>query len=637
MYIEKFRLGWRSAPSQQYDALQTMVMQLTNMANSMTDINVKLNALPIIVTTVNNQSLLLQAIADNTACACNGLSQVNDNLVTINNNIGAKLDYIAGLIESGATPPAGDVYLFELFLTSVELTQDIIDAGSFILTGVTRKNGAIFDELSLIDHYDFIDSISVLAPGQIEVQLVPGVEMPYGTFPLQIQQAESGIVQQLNIYYAAPPVPVVNYLVLNDDTVVPLFTSGDIDLISTAAASSTTITVGGVTFYKNQVKSIVIADGSMFRLPYVTPDNFCKNFNQLTSIQLPDDLVGIGTYFLSNCQSFNAPFAVPPLVVSLGSYFLDGCITFNSPVTLPEGLVTIGANFLGDCRLFNQYLKLPFTLSSVADGFMVNCWSFTGILDIGSLLPSVFTYGLFVLSVADPLKDMYAIGVYVVGDNADAFRTKFFNVFNSSAYHRYRNLLSSALILTPANSSFIAQGETKPVQLLAAVSWHYVGYKDSDGNSYPGLPDWLHADNIASGDHGIFNFEFTADANTANTIRSVELVFEADDDPKGNLTAYLTIAQDGAVAPISITVDNFGSVNPAYVSVALYPGSFNWNQADIHVINGGDSAVISSDDGGGEFAQGDTYKLYYKYDSGVSGEVLINEMEDGLLFRIGEN
>lgn len=471
--IEKFRLGWKSSPQQQYNELQKMVMHLANIANSMTDINVKLNVLAQIKSAIDNQGLLLQAISDNTACACNGLSQVNDNLSTINTNIGNKLDYIAGLIQDGATPPAGDTYLFELFLTSVEITQDIIDAGSFILSGVTRKNGAIFDELSLIDHYDFIESVSVLAPGQIEVQLVPGAEIPDGTLVIQIQQAESGIVQQLNIYYQSPTPVYVNYVELLDGTILPILSVQDVSALSTQGSNS--ITLSGYTFAKDQVKAVSLMDISV--VGGVIPAYFCYGFTKLTGLSMPDNgIISIGSSFLGNCRSFNQPIVLPSGLTTIFADFLSGCdsfnslisipqsvtdiksnflvgaVSFNQPLTLPSGLSRIELGFMQACYGFNQPLSLPSSLTSVMAKFMYLCTSFTGPLNIGSLSVDIFGASEYTLAMAVSYAVSYVTGITVSGNNASAFLLRFPNHHSVP----YRNL---KLPVAPVSLSVSVQGD----------------------------------------------------------------------------------------------------------------------------------------------------------------------------------
>lgn len=520
--IEKFRLNWRSNSQAQHNALEAMVASLQGVLDNVSEINVKLNALSALSESLKAQGLLLQAIADNTACACNGISQVNDNLTSIRDDMNNKLDAIIAGTTDPVTPVP--VYKFDLFVTSADITPDVINAGSLVVSGSSTKDGAVFDQLSLIEEFDFIDSVNVINSAQIEILFVPDVEIPYGTLSLQLQQAESGIVQQLNIYNEAPPVPVINYLVLTDDTVVPLFTSGDIGLISTTAVSTSAVTINGFTFYKNQVKSVVIVDGSMFGVPNVTPDNFCYEFRALESIQLPDGLVGIGSSFMRNCIVFNQPVTVPSLVTSIGSYFLGSCVAFNSLVVLPEGLKTIANDFLGTCRSFNQRLNLPSTLTFVGDGFLSNCWAFTNILDLGSLAASVFKEGLFTLSVEAADKPMYADGVRVVGADADAFRSRFYDVFNSGSWSRYRNLIDPGILLSPRSLNYPVSGSTYNPSLVSLYPWTFEGYSDINGNFQTEVPDWFSLSAV-SGDGGRVILSITVTENTTGVSRYASLTF----------------------------------------------------------------------------------------------------------------
>lgn len=556
--IEKFRLGWRSNPQQQYNDLQKMVMHLTNIANGITDIDIKLNVLPQLITAINSQSLLLQAIADNTACACNALSSIDFHIVEMHEDMNNKLDYIAQLVtELEPAPPAPGpdpvpVYVFDVYTTFVDITPEMIDAGSFVLSGVSTKDGEIFDQLTLVDEYDFIDSVNVISDTEIEIQLDPAYDIPEGTLVIQVQQAESNIIQQFSIYYEAPPAPVSNFVRLDDDTIVPLTSSGDVSLLCSTSTFSASITLGSFTFTKSSVIEVCIVDGSLF-VNNVVPPFFCYGFSSLEFLTIPDTITSISTCFLHTCTSFNQPLSLPSGLTSIDSDFLSGCTSFNSPLVLPDGLETIGSVFMYYCVSFSHSLFLPGSLTFVEDFFMFGCLSFTGPLNIGSLPASSFGLGMFEsssLSVPDAASVSYLNGVSVLGSNSNDFRARFPN----SDIDPFRNLLPYGIVLTPNYLDFVSSVDSQSVKLTSTLPWFYARYWDDQGQAHEGvLPDWLQID-ILNGPHGTFNLVFTVTENTGSTPRYASLDFST-----GETTSGVVVEQEAAVVPLPLVVGVEGS------------------------------------------------------------------------------
>lgn len=518
---DKFRLLWRNNPQKQYDALQEMVMHLQNVANGITDINVKLNVLPQIITAINNQSLLLQAVADNTACACNGISQVNDNLASLHDDLNTKLDKIIELL--GQNPPVpAPVFVFVLSLTSVDITPEIINAGSFILSGVSTKDGEVFDQLTLVDEFDFIDSVNVISDTQVAVELVPGAEIPEGTLTIQLKQAESNIIQQFNIYYEAPPAPVLNFVRLSNGTVLPLTSFNDISLLCTSGEYYEVITIDSYSFSKYSVVAVVITDGALF-VNNVVPANFCREFTSLIYVTLPDTITVLESGFLLHCVSFNRPLTLPSGIVSIGSHFLYYCTSYNSPIVLPATLASIGSYFMAYAVAFTLPLTLPDSLTAVGDWFMYKAESFTGPLSLGSLSASIFSASptAYTLCISDSSAIPYTNGLVVLGNDANAFRTRFPNRNTSP----YRNLLPYGIVPTPGRLDFPFVAGSQSVKLTSTLPWHYDNYTDDQGITHEGvLPDWLQLD-IQSGTHGTFNLTFTVTKNMSAAPRYASLTF----------------------------------------------------------------------------------------------------------------
>ncbi|HMM02740.1 MULTISPECIES: leucine-rich repeat protein [unclassified Dysgonomonas] len=523
MSIDKFRLNWRSNPQAQYDELQKMVMHLSNIANGITDINIKLNVLPQIVTAINNQNLLLQAISDNTGCACNALGDVN-----------GKLDQIIELL---GVPTYG----FVLYTTSVDITPEIIEAGSFILAGVSTKDGELFDQLMLVDEYDFIDSVNVISDTQIEIQLDPAYDIPEGTLVIQVQQAESNIIQQFNMYYEAPPVPASNFVRLDDGTIVPLTSSNEVASLCTTGVASTSITVGSHTFTKYSVKEVCIVDGSLL-VNNTIPGNFCREFSALTSLTIPGTVTAIGEAFLLKCTSFNQPLALPNGLLSIGSNFLDNCTAFNSDIVLPEGLKTVDTYFMYTCKSFARPLTLPDSLTSVGGLFMYGADAFTGPLNIGRLAPSVFSLSPtgYTLCTGNANAVAYTSGISVLGNDSNAFRARFPN----RDANPFRNLLPYGIVPIPNRLNFSSPAGSQSVKLTSTLPWYYDNYTDDQGQPHEDvLPDWLQV-SILSGPHGTFTPVFTVTENTGPTPRYASLTFTTGETSSGLVVEQEAFASD---------------------------------------------------------------------------------------------
>lgn len=523
MSIDKFRLNWRSNPQAQYDELQKMVMHLSNIANGITDINVKLNVLPQIVTAINNQGLLLQAISDNTNCACNALGDIN-----------GKLDKIIEMLNL-------PVYKFALYVSSVDITPDIIDAGSFILSGVSTKDGEIFDQLTLVDEYDFIDSVNVISDTEIEIQLDPAYDIPEGTLVIQLKQDESNIIQQFNIYYEAPPVPALNFVRLDDGTIVPLTSSNEVASLCTTGVASTSITVGSHTFTKYSVKEVCIVDDSLL-VNNTIPGNFCREFSALASLTIPGTVTAIGEAFLLKCISFNQPLTLPNGLLSIGSNFLDNCTAFNSDIVLPEGLKTVDAYFMYTCKSFARPLTLPDSLTSVGGLFMYNTDAFTGPLNIGRLAPSVFSLSPtgYTLCTGNANAVAYTSGISVLGNDSNAFRARFPNRDTNP----FRNLLPYGIVPIPNRLNFASLAGSQSVKLTSTLPWYYDNYVDDQGQTHEGvLPDWLQV-SILSGPHGTFTPVFTVTENIGSTPRYASLTFTTGETSSGLVVEQEASASD---------------------------------------------------------------------------------------------
>jgi hypothetical protein len=389
MDTKKFRLDWRNSPQKQLDSLQQMVQYLINMANKLTDIDSKLSVLDtlnatllVIAEKVDSQNLLLQQVSDNTNCTCNALQDTN-----------GKLDEVIEILENWSPAPPVPVYDFSLITGSFEYDDDDVTAGYVDISGISTKDGVLFDSLQVLygDGDPFVfSSVSVLPGNVIRLFFAPSFSPSgSGTSFLSLTQSESNISQYLSYSYSAP---VVNYVELTNGTVVPLRTAVDVAVLSSFDSS---IVIGGNSYLRSSIAGVHIFDGPLFT-DFSVPAYFCNNMLSLASLNIPGSVVSIGDYFLSGCSNFNGLFALPSSLVSIGSYFLNLCSGFNQPLVLPAGIESIGTYFLYSCISFNNPLVLPDSLAVVPLNFMQYCKAFNSMLTLPSSvfsIGSIFLYG----------------------------------------------------------------------------------------------------------------------------------------------------------------------------------------------------------------------------------------------------
>lgn len=224
MSIDKFRLDWRNSPQKQFDAMVQMVVYLQGMLNKLTDIDVKLNALTAISNLVSTQtqailqlgdrvenmqtvlntiadlekaqSLLLQAVSDNTSCACNTLQ----NVVQKQNEQNSKLDTIIDILENPVTP--GAIYEFKLTTVSHELTNTDLTNQYFDLSGISSKDGQSFPGVKIIDCPDWLNPVIEYPDSTtFRLKLVAGVPLPIGEIQISLKQIESNTIQAFTFSY----------------------------------------------------------------------------------------------------------------------------------------------------------------------------------------------------------------------------------------------------------------------------------------------------------------------------------------------------------------------------------------------------------------------------------------------------
>lgn len=116
----------------------------------------------------------------------------------------------------------------------------------------------------------------------------------------------------------------------------------------------------------------------------------------ITSLELPHNLIKIGGWAFSGCASLGGNLSLPETLEELGEYAFDGCklltgtlsipskITkipngcfsncgFTGSLVIPEGIVEIGDNAFSSCRSLSGHLSLPISLKAIGGGAFSYC------------------------------------------------------------------------------------------------------------------------------------------------------------------------------------------------------------------------------------------------------------------------
>lgn len=162
-------------------------------------------------------------------------------------------------------------------------------------------------------------------------------------------------------------------------------------------------------------------------------------FNSLCS-DLYDWTTNINGVTLSNnAENIIVGIEIGSKITSIGDHFLFECTSFNQPLTLPSNLASIGIYFLHKCTSFNQPLILPSNLTSIGGFFLHECQSLNGsnsAIDVGQLSSDIIHKDWETFATDESSALAYTNGIYIKGDNADAWIAK----FPDSSSQPYRKL-----------------------------------------------------------------------------------------------------------------------------------------------------------------------------------------------------
>ena len=97
---------------------------------------------------------------------------------------------------------------------------------------------------------------------------------------------------------------------------------------------------------------------------------------QLTSITIPDGVIGIGSSTFSNCSGLTS-ITIPDSVTSIGSDMFYNCTSLTS-VKLPDGITDIGSNMFSNCTSLTS-VTIPDSVTVIAASAFSNCTSLISI------------------------------------------------------------------------------------------------------------------------------------------------------------------------------------------------------------------------------------------------------------------
>ena len=134
--------------------------------------------------------------------------------------------------------------------------------------------------------------------------------------------------------------------------------------------------------------------------------------------------------FLSGCTGFNQPLSIPDSVETIGVDFMFDCHQFNSVLTLNTKDLSIDEEFMNNCINFHQQLTVPSSVQFIGAKFMENCPKFVDL--VVNNLASNWQESDETLSVWDSQDPAYVSGIFISGDKASDFVSRFPNISGGS-------------------------------------------------------------------------------------------------------------------------------------------------------------------------------------------------------------
>ncbi|WP_459952482.1 InlB B-repeat-containing protein [Dysgonomonas termitidis] len=375
--------------------------------------------------------------------------------------------------------------------------------------------------------------------------------------------------------------------------------------ITNFCVTASSMTIKGINVSKNNIKNIVF--GESYRNINALNTNFLRNLPQLISVDLSvfTNVASIGTDFMIAATQLTSvdlsPFAN---VVSIGSSFLSACGITSIDLSPFANVTSIGSYLLFGCLgLISVDLSPLISVTSIQTDLIFNSDNIL-LLNIGNIPATVFAHNDRVCSTDNILAPSYVTGITVTGVDAAAFIQRFPNR-NIDPYRNLINATTYAYELYPAGGTVTG---------------------GTPSGSYPaGATITLPASATRSG----YTFAGFVSGAFPGVTYGLGDTFVM---PAGNLTVNAVWTANN---PLTIYVQNTSLLFFAFVSVAPYPGSFRWEDANTYTIAPGDTIPISNDKDGGEFIAGSSYTIYWKLEDNTNGTVFISDMQDGSNYQVG--
>ena len=133
---------------------------------------------------------------------------------------------------------------------------------------------------------------------------------------------------------------------LNDSSILDLIANEDwAELFSKARVS---IKYQIPELHKTLVKSSMASTDQILQSLSYVPDWFFAEFDDLTSITIPNTITRIGNSAFYDCSSLTS-ITIPDSVTSIGKHAFASCESLTS-ITIPSSVTSIGQGAFNDCE-----------------------------------------------------------------------------------------------------------------------------------------------------------------------------------------------------------------------------------------------------------------------------------------------
>ncbi len=127
--------------------------------------------------------------------------------------------------------------------------------------------------------------------------------------------------------------------------------------------------------YRKRITSVVIADG-ITTLGTADCDGAFEDCSNLTDVEIPDSVTGLGNYTFSGCTSLTS-INIPAGVTATGDHTFGSCRSLTS-IEIPAGVTDIGDYAFVGCASLTS-IEIPDSVTNIGGYAFYMCSSLTGI------------------------------------------------------------------------------------------------------------------------------------------------------------------------------------------------------------------------------------------------------------------